>query len=116
MLYTWIYLILIMIATLFSQFAQFGHLKYGSKLTVGNALLFALSLACIEYMFNVPANKIGLEKVGLTIPQLQIVYVCGMLLFYSILSKYYFKTKFTWLNGLALLLMGAAATLTFVQH
>jgi uncharacterized protein (DUF486 family) len=110
----WIYFVLIMLAALFSQLAQFGHLKYAGTLSMGSAFLFAISMACIEYIFNVPANRIGLEKVGLTVNQLQIIYVSGMLLFYTLLSKYYFKTKFTWVNALALLLIGGAAAITFL--
>jgi hypothetical protein len=105
-----------MIAALFSQLAQFGHLKYASHMSLVGAFMFALSLDCIEYMFNVPANRMGKEKVGMSTNQLQIVYLMGMIFFYTILNKYFFKEEFTWRNGLALALMGIAGALTFSKH
>jgi uncharacterized protein (DUF486 family) len=111
--YQLMYIILIAIAALFSQLAQFAHLKYSSGFNLLYAFLFAMSLACFEYMFSVPANRIAKTHLGMTTAQIQLVFFGGMLFFFTLLHKYYFNEKFTWKNLLAYVFVGAGLFLSF---
>ena len=100
-------------AAAFSQFAQFGHLKF-TNMATSEAFLFAISLACVEYAFAIPAQRIGYLKAGVSRGQIQTIWITGMLFFYALMTKYYFKGTFTWVNLLAFALIGTGAALNYL--
>lgn len=69
--------VLLLISNLFMNLAWYGHLKFfgAQKHHIILIILFSWGLALFEYMFQVPANRIGAEVTGgpLNLMQLKIL-------------------------------------------
>ncbi len=69
--------VLLVISNLFMNLAWYGHLKFfgTQKHSILLIILFSWGLALFEYMFQVPANRIGSEVTGgpLNLMQLKIL-------------------------------------------
>ncbi len=63
--------LLLLLSNVFMTFAWYAHLRDLSDRTWYVAALASWSIASIEYMFQVPANRIGYT--ALTLPQLKIL-------------------------------------------
>ena len=63
--------VLLALSNVFMTFAWYGHLKELHSRSWFVAALLSWGLALFEYMLQVPANRIGYER--LTLPQLKIV-------------------------------------------
>ncbi len=62
---------LLILSNLFMTFAWYGHLKNLKTAPLIIAILASWGIALFEYMFQVPANRIGATT--LTLPQLKII-------------------------------------------
>jgi uncharacterized protein (DUF486 family) len=62
---------LLCLSNVFMTFAWYGHLKNLSSRPWYVAALVSWSIALFEYMFQVPANRIGFRQ--LSLPQLKIL-------------------------------------------
>ena len=63
--------ILLLCSNVFMTFAWYAHLKNLGNRTWYIAALVSWSIASLEYMFQVPANRIGYT--AMTLPQLKIL-------------------------------------------
>lgn len=64
-------IVLLALSNVFMTFAWYGHLKELNSRSWFVAALLSWGLALFEYLLQVPANRIGYER--LTLPQLKII-------------------------------------------
>ena len=95
-------------------FAWYGHLKNFANSPWFYAALASWAIALFEYLFQVPANRIGYKE--LSLPQLKILQEVITLLVFAPFSVFYMKQElrldFLW-AGLCLL---AAVYFVFRGH
>lgn len=97
-------LLLLTISNLFMTFAWYGHLQFKklawfSKLGLVGVILVSWGLAFFEYVFQVPANRIGFEENGgpFNLFQLKVIQEFITLTVFTLCSVYVFKTdKLGW--------------------
>ena len=83
---------LLIISNIFMTFAWYGHLRFKNK-ALWIVILSSWGLAFFEYIFQVPANRLGSEH--FTTAQLKIIQEVITLTVFSIFSVVYLKEKFT---------------------
>lgn len=64
---------LLVASNVFMTMAWYGHLKNLATSPWYIAALVSWGIALAEYMFQVPANRIGFQQAGLTVGQLKIM-------------------------------------------
>jgi hypothetical protein len=81
-------------------FAWYGHLKFAewkwfSKLGLISIILISWGIALFEYMFQVPANKIGFHQNGgpFSLVELKVIQEVITLVVFSVFSLVMFKTE-----------------------
>lgn len=91
-------IILLVISNLFMTFAWYGHLKmkqfsWFESLPLIGVILFSWGIALFEYLFQVPANRIGFRENGgpFTLMQLKIIQEVITLTVFVIFSNLLFK-------------------------
>jgi uncharacterized protein (DUF486 family) len=85
--------ILLSISNIFMTFAWYGHLKQKS-LTLFAAIFISWFIALFEYMFQVPANRIGYQQFSAT--QLKIIQEIISISVFVIFAFFYFKEIPKW--------------------
>ena len=108
-------LLLLTISNLFMTFAWYGHLQFKklawfSKLGLVGVILVSWGLAFFEYVFQVPANRIGFEENGgpFSLFQLKVIQEVITLTVFTLCAVFVFKTdKLGWnhLVGFGLLVL-----------
>ena len=108
-------LMLLTISNLFMTFAWYGHLQFKklawfSKLGLVGVILVSWGLAFFEYVFQVPANRIGFEENGgpFSLFQLKVIQEVITLTVFTLCAVFIFKTdKLGWnhLVGFGLLVL-----------
>lgn len=95
-------------SNLFMTFAWYGHLKYLHASPWYVAAIASWGIALFEYVFQVPANRIGFAG-GLTLPQLKILQEIITLTIFAPFAVFYMGAQLGW-NYLwaALCMVGAA--------
>ncbi len=83
---------LLIISNVFMTFAWYGHLKFKST-ALWAVILVSWGLAFFEYIFQVPANRLGSNH--FTAAQLKVIQEVISLTVFSIFSILYLKEKFT---------------------
>ena len=98
-------IILLVISNVFMTFAWYGHLKFKSKPLVA-VLLLSWGIALFEYIFQVPANRLGAERFSVT--RLKIMQECITLVVFTLIVFVLFGETPRW-NILVsyLLILGA---------
>lgn len=66
-------ILLLVASNVFMTMAWYGHLKNLATSPWYVAALVSWGIALAEYMFQVPANRIGFQQAGLTVGQLKIM-------------------------------------------
>lgn len=66
-------LLLLITSNLFMTFAWYAHLKHLNSKALWIAILVSWGIALFEYVFQVPANRIGFNDAGLSLAQLKII-------------------------------------------
>ena len=66
-------ILLLMASNVFMTMAWYGHLRNLSTAPWYLAALASWGIALAEYLFQVPANRIGFQQAGLTVGQLKIM-------------------------------------------
>lgn len=84
--------VLLTISNIFMTFAWYGHLRFKNK-ALWIVVLSSWGLAFFEYIFQVPANRLGSNY--FTTAQLKIIQEVITLTVFSIFSVVYLKEKFT---------------------
>ena len=96
--------LLLILSNVFMTFAWYGHLQF-KKVTwlhgVGliGIILISWGLAFFEYVFQVPANKIGFEENGgpFSLFELKIIQEVISLTVFTLIAVYIFRTeKLAW--------------------
>lgn len=98
---------LLVLSNTFMTFAWYGHLKFaeyswGQKLGLFAIVLISWGLAFFEYIFQVPANRIGYAGNGgpFSLLQLKVIQEVITLVVFSVFTILVFKTEEIRLNHL----------------
>ncbi|PKQ63213.1 hypothetical protein BZG02_10710 [Labilibaculum filiforme] len=93
-------IVLLILSNTFMVFAWYGHLKFSewkcfSKLGLFAIILISWGIALFEYMFQVPANRIGFKENGgpFTLIQLKVMQEVITLVIFAIFTLLVFKTE-----------------------
>jgi uncharacterized protein (DUF486 family) len=99
---------LLLCSNLFMTFAWYAHLKNLHNKALWIAILASWGIALFEYMFQVPANRIGFNSAHLSLAQLKIIQEVVTLSVFVPFAILYMKQPIGW-NFLAagVCLMGA---------
>lgn len=106
----WKFVLLLTISNMFMTVAWYGHLKNKAQplvLAIGMSWLIALA----EYVFQVPANRIGASRFSLT--ELKIAQECIALSVFLVYAFVAFREVPRWNTLVAMGLIVAAVALTF---
>ncbi len=112
---------LLIMSNTFMTIAWYGHLKFSewkwfNKLGLFSIILISWSIALFEYMFQVPANKIGFEGNGgpFTLVQLKVIQEVITLIVFTGFTLLAFKHQtLKWNHGVAFLLIVLAVYFVF---
>lgn len=86
-------IILLLISNVFMTFAWYGHLKFRDKPLI-IVILLSWLIALFEYIFQVPANRIGYGQFNAA--QLKTIQEVITLIVFSVFSVLYLKEEFRW--------------------
>ena len=101
---------LLIISNIFMTFAWYGHLKYKSS-PLAIVILVSWGIAFFEYIFQVPANRIGHGQFSAA--QLKTIQEIITLIVFSIFSIFYLNEEFKWNYAVGFVLIIAAAFFIF---
>ena len=101
---------LLIVSNAFMTIAWYGHLKYKHKPLV-IVVLVSWLIALFEYIFQVPANRIGSQIFTLT--QLKILQECITLAVFTIVAYLLFGETLRWNNYVSYGLIVAAVYFSF---
>ena len=86
-------ILLLTISNTFMNLAWYGHLKFkGQPLWI--VILASWGIAFFEYLFQVPANRIGSNEWSVT--QLKVMQECITLVVFTIVAYFLFRTPLKW--------------------
>lgn len=114
-------ILLLVLSNVFMTFAWYGHLQF-KKITwlhgVGliGVILISWGLAFFEYVFQVPANKIGFRENGgpYSLFELKIIQEVISLTVFTLIAVYIFRTeKLAWNHLVGFLFMTLAVFFIF---
>src|SRR4030081_55085 len=86
-------IILLTISNLFMNLAWYGHLKF-RNCALWIVILVSWGIALFEYIFQVPANRIGSDE--WTVPQLKVLQECITLVVFSLIASVLFRSPMKW--------------------
>jgi uncharacterized protein (DUF486 family) len=101
---------LLIISNIFMTIAWYGHLKYKSKPLL-LTILVSWGIALFEYIFQVPANRLGAERFTLT--QLKIMQECITLAVFTVVAFLLFREPVRWNTVVSYLFIVAAVYFAF---
>jgi len=91
---------LLVLSNTFMTLAWYGHLKFSewkwfSKLGLISIILISWGIALFEYMFQVPANRIGFKENGgpFSLVQLKVIQEVITLIVFSLFTLIVFKNQ-----------------------
>jgi uncharacterized protein (DUF486 family) len=110
----------LVISNTFMTFAWYGHLKFkdmewGRNLGLFSVILISWGMAFFEYLFQVPANRIGFEENGgpFSLVQLKTIQEAITLIIFMLFSMVVFKQRFEWNHIVGFCLLVAAVFVIF---
>jgi uncharacterized protein (DUF486 family) len=106
----WLFILLLVISNTFMTLAWYGHLKHKDS-ALWLAILASWGLALFEYVFQVPANRIGSEMMSVT--QLKIIQECVTLVVFTVLAYFMFGETLKWNNVVSYLFLVGAVVFAF---
>lgn len=113
-------IVLLAISNTFMTFAWYGHLKFkdmpwGKNLGLFSIILISWGLAFFEYVFQVPANRIGFKDDGgpFSLVELKTIQEAITLIIFMIFSMVVFKQSFAWNHIVGFLLIILAVFVIF---
>jgi len=117
----WKTIVLLIISNTFMIFAWYGHLKFrqyewGKNLGLFSIILLSWGMAFFEYVFQVPANRLGFEENGgpFSLVQLKTIQEAITLTVFMIFSLLFFKDqKLAWNHIVGFMLIVAAVWVIF---
>ncbi|HSV13072.1 MAG TPA: DMT family protein [Tepidisphaeraceae bacterium] len=87
-------IVLLLISNTFMTFAWYGHLKF-EQVPLWKVILVSWGIAFLEYVFQVPANRIGNMR-GLSGGQLKIIQEVITLIVFVVFARMYLGERLTW--------------------
>lgn len=102
--------VLLIISNIFMTFAWYGHLKFKTA-SLFAVILASWGIAFFEYIFQVPANRIGSNY--FTAAQLKIIQEVITLTVFSGFSVLYLREEFKWNYAIAFVFMIGAVYFIF---
>jgi hypothetical protein len=113
-------IVLLAISNTFMTFAWYGHLKFkdmawSKSLGLFSVILISWGLAFLEYVFQVPANRIGYKEEGgpFGLVELKTIQEAISLIVFMIFSTVVFKQKLEWNHLLGFSLIVVAVFIIF---
>lgn len=106
----WKFLLLLTVSNIFMNFAWYGHLKFKES-PLWLAILASWGLALVEYIFQVPANRIGSET--MSVSQLKILQECITLVVFSVFAYFAFGETLKWNNIVSYIFLVGAVVFAF---
>ena len=103
-------IVLLVISNAFMNLAWYGHLKFRQQ-PLWLVILASWGLAFFEYVFQVPANRIGVTQ--WSVPQLKILQECITLLVFTVIAFALFRAPIRWNIGAAYLCIVGAVYFAF---
>lgn len=103
-------ILLLTISNTFMNIAWYGHLKFKDQ-PLWLVILASWLIALFEYIFQVPANRIGSNEWSVT--QLKILQECITLVVFTIVSYALFRAPFRWNYGVSYALIVGAVYFAF---
>lgn len=85
---------LLLISNIFMTFAWYGHLKTLNDKPLWIVIIISWSIAFFEYLFMVPANRLGAGIYSL--PQLKILQEVITMVVFSLFTVFYMKEDLKW--------------------
>jgi uncharacterized protein (DUF486 family) len=111
---------LLAISNTFMTFAWYGHLKFkemawGKNLGLFSIILISWGLAFFEYLFQVPANRIGFKENGgpFNLVELKTIQEAITLITFVLFSMIVFKQRLQWNHLVGFLLIIVAVYIIF---
>jgi uncharacterized protein (DUF486 family) len=101
---------LLLLSNIFMTLAWYGHLKFKDK-PLWLVIIVSWMLAFFEYLFQVPANRIGSARFSLA--QLKVMQECITIVVFTIIMALLFRQMPRWNNVVSFLLIIAAVYFTF---
>ncbi len=105
-------ILLLLISNIFMTVAWYGHLKDKER-PLAVAILLSWGLAFFEYVFQVPANRLGYGRFSLT--QLKIMQECITLVVFTIFALAVFRETPKWNHLVSYALIVGAVYFAFRQ-
>ena len=105
-------IVLLLISNVFMTFAWYGHLKF-KHVALWKVIFVAWFIAFFEYIFQVPANRIGHGQFNAV--QLKTIQEVITLVVFSVFSILYLKEDFRWNYLVGFVLLVAAAFFIFKE-
>ncbi|MBS1598679.1 MAG: DMT family protein [Bacteroidetes bacterium] len=114
-------ILFLLISNSFMTLAWYGHLKFkeyswGKSLGLISVILISWGLAFFEYMFQVPANRIGYKEDGgpFSLVELKTIQEAITLIVFMIFTLVFFKNeRLAWNHIVGFLLIIAAVFVVF---
>jgi len=114
-------IIFLLISNSFMTMAWYGHLKFkeyswGKSLGLFSVILISWGLAFFEYLFQVPANRIGYKEDGgpFNLVELKTIQEAITLIVFMIFTLIFFKSeRFAWNHVVGFMLIIAAVFVVF---
>jgi len=103
-------IILLSISNIFMTIAWYGHLKYRDKPLV-LVILISWLVALFEYIFQVPANRLGAQTYSLM--QLKIMQECITLVVFTVITYLLFGQTLRWNNLVLYAFLAGAVYFSF---
>lgn len=104
--------ILLIISNIFMTLAWYGHLKFKES-ALWLVILASWGLAFFEYVFQVPANRFGVEIFSVT--QLKIIQEAITLAVFTIIAYFLFGETLKWNNLVSYALLIGAVFFAFLK-
>ena len=101
---------LLVISNTFMTIAWYGHLKTKSKPLI-LVILISWAIALFEYIFQVPANRLGSQT--FTVTQLKIIQECITLVVFTVIAYLMFGETLKWNNVVSYALIVGAVFFSF---
>ena len=86
-------IVLLTISNIFMNLAWYGHLRFKDQ-PLWIVVLLSWGIAFFEYLFQVPANRIGSYQ--WTVPQLKILQECITLVVFTVVAFVLFRSPVRW--------------------
>ncbi|QMU31418.1 DMT family protein [Adhaeribacter radiodurans] len=114
-------IVLLLFSNIFMTFAWYGHLQFKKisclqQVGLIGVVLISWGLAFFEYVFQVPANKIGFEDNGgpFSMFELKIIQEVISLLVFTLITVFIFRTdKLAWNHAIGFFFMVLAVYFIF---